>query len=188
VARGIEEWDTARPQPVTKCCEKCECPIYARGLCRSHYMRSRRAKPVPRTMPPKPAAAGKEFLSNGISGLSEVAGQRGSPEEFLGQQSWVSTPVDLRVGEVVTVSYWHPLAEFEETITGTVLSLDYHGSVLMKSPEGRSSCLYREHIHAPETPSARSVRSPSSVPTAPSTAPLGARGALRGSVAKRVNP
>jgi hypothetical protein len=31
-----------------------------------------------------------------------------------------------------------------------VLSLDYHGSVLFKSQEGRSSCLYCEHIHSPE--------------------------------------
>jgi hypothetical protein len=31
-----------------------------------------------------------------------------------------------------------------------VLSLDYHGSVMIKSREGRSSCLYREHIHSPD--------------------------------------
>jgi hypothetical protein len=39
---------------------------------------------------------------------------------------------------------------FEEIISGTVLSLDYHGFVLVRSREGRSSSLYHEHIHPPE--------------------------------------
>jgi hypothetical protein len=60
----------------------------------------------------------------------------------------------LVVGNSVKVAYWHPIADFTETIQGTVMDLDFHGAVRIvgttKDNRGRNYFLKRDNIRSPK--------------------------------------